>query len=421
MPLHTITIKDIEFNLKHINKIVLLKKIAFFIITCVSILGINSCGNNQQMNEIINDFENLSIIGHIDSSSGNEITVCDRHNIDQIKVFPIDNLVDEIQLIQLDSSNEDNYISEGFVTVSDNYIGVKTSTGYKLFNKTGRFISDIGRKGPGPEEYPFPIYDAKISESRNSIFLLPMGNGVSYIIEYDLDGNFKSRIPLAYPINKGRMFYSDDEFTIYSLRWDNEYEPAIWTQNRKGEVLNEIYSKITTTNPDFSNEIYVGTDSVASTANIFTFNFSLPIDTLYHIEKGNIIPQLTIEDEKVSPHLMVELKDYYLIQFFTKENVMDAITFSPNSIIMMDKKSLKGGYIDFIIESLGGLLFKGYISEFSSGYFILNLEPGDLGVLIDESIKSNPDITPQQKTKLKGIMENIDMDGNNVIIYGKFI
>lgn len=56
-----------------------LKRITFFNIICVTVLGINSCGNNQQVNEIINDFENLSIIGHIDSSSGNEITVCDRH------------------------------------------------------------------------------------------------------------------------------------------------------------------------------------------------------------------------------------------------------------------------------------------------------------------------------------------------------
>ena len=56
-----------------------LKRITFFNIIYVFVLGTNSCGNKQQVNEIINDFENLSIIGHIDSSSGNEITVCDRH------------------------------------------------------------------------------------------------------------------------------------------------------------------------------------------------------------------------------------------------------------------------------------------------------------------------------------------------------
>ena len=86
----------------------------------------------------------------------------------------------------------------------------------------------------------------------------------------------------------------------------------------------------------------------------------------------------------------------------------------------MDKESLKGGYANLLIGSLGGLIFKGYITEFSSGYFVMNIEPGELIDLIKESIESNKTLNTYSQVELENLRDKIDRDGNNIIIYGKF-
>lgn len=380
-----------------------------------------SCKNKQTANEIVNNLDDAPVIAYTDYSISDDMTVIDMPSVNQAVSFLIDTLVNEIQMVQLDSSNDDSYVSDGSVSISDNYIGVRVRRGYKLFDKKGKFIANVGRQGQGPEEYSGPVYDAKISEEDSSIYLLPMGSGTSYIMEYDLKGSFKSRIPLAYPINKGRFFINNDEITVFSMRWDSESEPAIWKQNRKGEIIEKVNSNITTTNPDFSNEIYVGKNNTNEEYNIFTFNFSSAKDSLYHFNHGQITPKLTIANEDDTPsHILTELNDYYLIQFFGRQNRSEAITMSPNSIIILDKKSQKGCYADLQIGSLGGLLFKGYITDFSSGYFVLNIEPGDLLDLIEESIEANKSITSFSQGDLEKLKDKIDPEGNNIIIYGKF-
>lgn len=385
------------------------------------IVFVSSCKDKQKANEIVTDLDDLSVIARFDSTLTDGMTILDLSLANQSVSFPIDSLVNEIQMVQLESSNDDAYVASGSVSISDNYIGVRVQGGYKLFDKTGHFIANVGKQGQGPEEYSGPVYDAKISEKDNSIYLLPMGVGTSHIIEYSLNGAYKSRIPLAYTINKGRLFIKNDEFTIFSMRWDNEDEPAIWKQNRKGEVLKQVSTNVTTTKPDFSNEIFVGKNDMDGEYNIFTFNFSSAKDSLYHFNNGQITPQLSIATEdNTPPHVLVELKNYYIIQFFGKQEVPGAVTMSPNSIVIMDKKSLRGGYADLLIESLGGLLFNGYATDFSSGYFTLNIEPGDLLDLIDESIESNKSLKTHSQNELEKLREKFDPDGNNVIIYGKF-
>ena len=243
-----------------------------------------------------------------------------------------------------------------------------------------------------------------------------MGAGTSYIMEYNLDGTFKSRIPLGYNVNKGRLFVDNDEFTIFSMRWDSESAPAIWKQNRKGEVTETVSTKVTTTAPDFSNEIYVGKNDMNGEYNVFTFNLNSVNDSLYHFNNGQITPKLSITTEdNIPPYILTELKNHYLIQFLVPGAIM-----SPKSILIMDKESLKGGYANLLIGSLGGLIFKGYITEFSSGYFVMNIEPGELIDLIKESIESNKTLNTYSQVELENLRDKIDRDGNNIIIYGKF-
>lgn len=386
------------------------------VILLLVMLVVASCTNKRTANEIVADLDDLAVIAHPDNSTSDGLVLLDLPSVNQEVSFLIDSLVDGIQMVQLDSSNDDAYVSSGAVTISDNYICISVEGGYKLFDKTGHFIANFGKRGQGPDEYPGWNYDAKIYEKGNSIYLLPMGAGTSYIMEYNLDGTFKSRIPLGYKVNKGRLFVDNDEFTIFSMRWDSESAPAIWKQNRKGEVTETVSTKVTTTAPDFSNEIYVGKNDMNGEYNVFTFNLNSVNDSLYHFNNGQITPKLSITTEdNIPPYILTELKNHYLIQFLVPGAIM-----SPKSILIMDKESLKGGYANLLIGSLGGLIFKGYITEFSSGYFVMNIEPGELIDLIKESIESNKTLNIYSQVELENLRDKIDRDGNNIIIYGKF-
>lgn len=150
--------------------------------------------------------------------------------------------------------------------------------------------------------------------------------------------------------------------------------------------------------------------------NVFTFNLNSVNDSLYHFNNGQITPKLSITTEdNIPPYILTELKNHYLIQFLVPGAIM-----SPKSILIMDKESLKGGYANLLIGSLGGLIFKGYITEFSSGYFVMNIEPGELIDLIKESIESNKTLNTYSQVELENLRDKIDRDGNNIIIYGKF-
>ncbi len=362
------------------------------------------------------------VIAFTEELPSGALTVLDLGKVSDALTFPIDSLVEGINILQLASSSPEALVGDGWATISPNYIGYKPERGFKLFDKKGRFISDFGRVGEGPEEFPFAAYCAQIDEKKGRVYLLGMGNA-SFISEYDLQGGFQRRIPLPYTVHKGKFFVDGDTLTVIDMKWVQEDTPAAWRQDFEGNKIDEWRSQATSVEPDFSNEIYAGRNAGGKGFNVYTFNVTNKIDSLYHFTPdGGFQPVLTVkpvEGKGIGYHSFTELPGYYIVTMFGREDQGSNYILNPNDLILLDKKSLRGCQVDFVIEELGGLGFKGYVHLLSTGYFVYCVEPGDLADLIDETISTNKNLTDEQIARMRGLTDGINMEGNNVIIYGK--
>ena len=99
---------------------------------------------------------------------------CNLKSLKDTVDIPLSYLTEELQVVQLD--NRDEALVGGWVrtTVSDNYILVSNNkqTPYKLFTRDGKYITNIGAYGQGPNEYG-NTYAEQLDEAHNRIYILP--------------------------------------------------------------------------------------------------------------------------------------------------------------------------------------------------------------------------------------------------------
>lgn len=395
------------------------------IIYCLAYGLFTACSGASQKDK--SEIESMpKIADYVTTSEGHKLLTVDYSQLKDERSFSLDNMIEDISIVQLDSSTEEAMVGDALLyEMTDNFYAVRTREQVKLFRKDGKFISNIGRRGQGPDEYN-AVYDIAIDEPSNRIYLLEMGN-VNHILAYDLTGAFIGRIPLPYTVHKGQMIVEKGKITVIALKFDlpEENNPAIWTQDLEGNIISTIDTPVTTVTPDFSNEIFLSSTSDGEMKSINVLYPSPGNDYIYSIsDKGDILPVFTInfgEMKRNPEHFYTEYPDYYVATIYGDE--MEIINgyeiVYPWQTVVVDKHTGKGSYIKPVFEKLGGLLYKGKMFG-SSDYLVYNIEPGDLESPIAESIKSNQEITEKQVKKLKELLKDIDMDGNNVLIYGKF-
>lgn len=161
----------------------------------------------------------------------------------------------ELQIVKLDNRDE-ALVPVRNVIVSDNYILVwgKDQTPFKLFDKSGKFLGNVGAFGQGPGEYQL-IYDVQIDEAGGRIYLLPWN--ARSLLAYDLKGQSVQNIPLPGLVPKGvfKANTKDSLLSVFLLPFD--YLPYVaWTQKFSGEIQETIRSRHLALKPDFSNEVH---------------------------------------------------------------------------------------------------------------------------------------------------------------------
>lgn len=391
---------------------------------CILSVCLFSCKDNKGTIAPFGVPEQGNIIAELNiTENGDTVVSCDIEKVSYSFSLKISDLIDSLEIIKLDATNPDYYVKSREVSLSDNYIGIKTENQYKLFDKKGKFVSYIGRKGQGPGEYSGFIYDSQIDEENNRIYLIEMGN-VSKILVYDLSGNYVEDIPLAYKLHKGRIKFNDKTLTIISLPWRGDETPLVWVQDFKGNLISETWKNEVAVHPEFSSEIYSNMLDRKNDSEIFIGSVEPRCDTLYNYSTINgLSPKFTVNyyDMKIPLHTYYELPHHYIIELYDKIEMGIDYTTSTNSRIIIDKKTLRGGYFDLILDPLGGILYNGYISEAKNGYFVLNIDPGDLKDIINDSKSMlKKYLNERDIQKLQEVDASISYDDNNYIIIGKW-
>lgn len=392
-----------------------MKHIILLLFTGVLLHTLSSCKDKDLTRGVL---EQCSVIATRQIiNTEDTLVVCDVTAVKESFSLPLSLLIDSFEVVRLENTDA-ALINGGHVSVSKKYIGIRNYENgpYKLFSRQGKLIGTIGKVGQGPGEYGL-LCDDLIDEESNCIYLFPRTS--KHILVYDLEGNYLRNIPLPRLVHKGffSVNTSNSQVCIINLPFINT--PVSWLQDFDGKVVHEKLVDQLQLEPDYSNEI-LG-NRLCDSSMAFSLCYNIPTsDSLYHYNwKENIIkPVFTATfNENIPIHCLYELPSYYIIGILGA-STDPKYTATINKRIIIDKKTLRGGYYQLIIDQWGGIPFEGddYYNEYGC---ISNIEPGKLLEQIERRLTDNSSSSNDKKL-LKNLEGSISEDDNNLIIIGKW-
>ena len=376
----------------------------------------SSCHKDGEQADATSPLKDSPVVAQqVITLNGDTIIVCDLSLLKDTIDLPLSTFVSDFELVDL-GEDEEALIKEtsggGSIAVSPNYIGIYSGTGYKLFDKTGKYITSLSAQGQGPNEYAFSIYDSYIDEKNDRAYLLPM-NG-NKILVYDLKGNAQPYIPLAHETTKGKFYVDDQKKLLYVANMPfSDTASTFWIQDFEGKLIKEIIAgHLKIVPPDFSNDINVSMNTEEIDYSVF--HCKNTVDTLYHYNEADnrLAPSFTV-NFKDNPilHDYIELPDYYLIRLIEIESDYRYI------YGLIDKKTLKGNYIKLKLDMLGNIDAPAW-AIFERGLYTANIYAYYLQGQCDRL--SDLSSLPSGIAKyIQDLQQNDCEDLNNIILIGR--
>lgn len=141
-------------------------KVLLFMYLCANVVtGANSTNRSN------NYSDKEKVIATTQKAGSDQVVVCDFSKLNDTISLPLSYLTEKIQIVKLD--NRDEALVGGWVrtTVTDNYILIsnKKQTPFRLFDRKGNFITNIGTYGQGPNEYQNTMMN---NSTRNTIVFI---------------------------------------------------------------------------------------------------------------------------------------------------------------------------------------------------------------------------------------------------------
>ncbi len=383
---------------------------------------LGACGGNQSAGELTLD--NLPVVATMEAVGQDSVCVLhlDKLGKDTLTIA-LSQYLEDFCLVRLD--NRDEALTRGGGVCLGNYFitGGGSREACRLFDKDGRFLFRVGNNGQGPGEY-WAVYNKQIDEQNRRIYLMPW-NATSLLV-YDLDtGAYLSSIPLPTMVPKG-VFTVDaaKQTVIVGMLPFNDIEGArvVWQQDFEGNVLQGIDATPYAVVPDFSNEVS-NMDNMEGTFDFYLFTWVTQADTLYHYiaEENRLKPVFTLNmPGDPIQHYYTELPDCYLMDVTLEWAQNQYGTYvSKRAIILVDKRTGRGGFVQFVNDKVGNLPTDNAAFLFNNGYFMQSIEPGELALRIDEALSSPGGLTLKQQDELKSLRASINEDDNTYLFVGK--
>jgi hypothetical protein len=361
----------------------------------------------------------------------NKVTVCKWSLFKDTVTLPLSYFTEELEIVKLDNRDEALISTHSSVTIGDKYIltgGVSNQkVNFKLFDKKGKYLTDVGSFGQGPGEYG-TIADAVLDEKNGRIYILSWST--RNILEYDLTGKFIQPVKMPGGITKGKIF-ADPSGALISVVavpiTGNKY--VAWTQKKTGEITAAAEPgslSISPREPDgsysaFNNEI-MSVKNLEGIIDAYIFCYHPRKDTLYHYDaaSGRLLPQFTVAfADNIPTHAYFEFPRHYAGWVGEEIQVSENSSYIGNyKNFIVDKSSLKGTFFKIKNDYLGDSEIEWPTSSFSSGYYIKNYEPAELIEAL-EKILSNKKLSAGMIEKLTKLKNSASENDNNYIFYAK--
>lgn len=84
-------------------------------------------------------------------NNGNKLTVCDLSAVKDTIEVPLSEFVEDCRIVRFETS-EEAYFKAWFINATDKHIGIRQGNQdvFKLFDRDGKFLYNVGSVGSGP-------------------------------------------------------------------------------------------------------------------------------------------------------------------------------------------------------------------------------------------------------------------------------
>lgn len=388
----------------------------------VALAALTACGDRTEQ---VNYLKDAPVVATRVMIDGEEMIELDPSLLKDTVIFPLSYFTEELEIIKLDDRDE-ALTGAPYAYVSDHHImtGMVNNIPFKLFDRKGKYIADVGNIGQGPGEYRF-IYAAKIDESTQRIYMLPFFG--KELLVYDFRGNICPPVPLVHEGIVAQFALRGDTVVILGSPQPNKFASCVWMQDLKGNLIHEF----PTDRLDFDFR-GVTVNSQQNTERI-DFSFWIPkaqLDSLYEVnlEKGELIPRFTahFKGEALKPHMYGEFLDHYVgeatgqwIQSKTDDdgNIQRRIAGDLPTYYIVDKQTLRGAYFGIENDFLDGERLEMPLG-LNYGYYMTCLEPSALSERIEKALRSDH-LTEQMRKRLTEVQAGLTENDNNYLLYAK--
>lgn len=116
--------------------------------------------------------------------------------IEDARDFPLSKIIDDVEFVQLESTIDSYFSMYSSLNVTDQYILITSEFERRvlLFNRSGKFIRQIGSQGKGPGEYIYPHF-ATIDPQERFIIIKDAQGG--NLFKYDLNGSILKQVDIS--------------------------------------------------------------------------------------------------------------------------------------------------------------------------------------------------------------------------------
>lgn len=388
-----------------------------------------SCGTGNSSPQAGDAFANCPVVGKYVQVGNDTVLSCDQNLLTDTISLPLSFFAEEMEIIKLDNKDA-ALVGQAGLTISDNYILAHSGyppTAFKLFDRKGTYITNIGSVGEGPGEYKF-VYDAQIDELNQRIYLMPRES--DKLLVFDMQGKVLEPIPLGYHCPKARFWVDPTKGIITVATLPLSIAPAIiWTQDMTGKHLQDVAPGHLTVKRDTPNQEFLHSSNLPDVFNVGLYSmFPAQVDSLYQYDRENnrLKPVFTFNHTKTDPvpwHGYFEWPNHFVGEF--SEPPIERKTEEKRVYIqgqtyhyIIDKKSGKGAYFKLYNDYCGDMPISWPNYIFNKGSFARSIEPGNLLTDIENALK-NQDIPDAMRKKLTDLQTSIDDNDNNYVMIAK--
>ncbi len=391
-------------------------KLLFYAVLILVSGQLSSCDNKVKQS----DLDSMDVVATLSTIGSSQFISCDLTKLKDTINLPLSYLVESLEIVKLDNKDE-ALVGNSFATVTENYILMRNNrqNPYKLFDKSGKFITTIGSYGQGPYEY-LNVYDDYIDEEKNRIYILPWQ--AEKLLVFDLQGNALDPIPLRYRIPKGKFYVDATKNTVSAFLLPFKNLPYVaWIQDFEGNMLDSVSAGHLSVQLDFSNEVNSNKNTGAFDCSLFTF-LELRPDTIYHyncsVNKLEPVFTLDFKDRTRKIHWYEELPNHFLGNVTIEKKVSDNLSVTEYPVkFIVDKKTLKGAFYKLHNDFLANMPLTW--ASFYNGYYVWNVEPTDFIDQLTNILEDNKELNEKDRRKLTELLYSSDENDNNYVIYGK--